>query len=123
MNDKFTAFNELNKLTRDLGKFWFTVEKFWSDSVNLKGLVVDSPLGINITVKMPVSQPAVDHLHTADLNHSMAGFPRQAGGLGIKKDLAHRGPRFRQPDVTSTDRLPDLRVYRHARYRHCPRAL
>ncbi len=90
VDHQFGTFDEGPEVIDDLGEDRLIGDPFVGDTVHGDRLCLDLPLGIDELMVGTPGEPAVDHLHRADLDQPVALPGVDTRGLCIKHYLPHR---------------------------------
>ena len=74
----------------DVGEQRLALEQLEGNAVNARRVIGNVTLGMDIFVKGAAGGDVIIELEAADLDHPVAGFWIEPGGLSIKHDFSHR---------------------------------
>src|SRR5690606_11699742 len=119
VDDQFGAANEVQQLLDHMAEQRLIGDHFIGDAVHLHRPTVDFALWIDVLMKMPACEPAVDQFDTADFDQTVALAGFQTGCFGVEHDLPHSYssnvyawarnssmPRFASASASSFSRWP-----------------
>src|SRR5690606_34851254 len=90
------AVDELQELVDDLREAGLVGQEIQGQAGDLLCALLELPVRVDVLVVGAACRAALDELDAADLDHSVAALPAQAGGLGVQDDLAHAGDSTRR---------------------------
>src|SRR5690606_52837 len=89
VDDQFGAANEVQQLLDHMAEQRLIGDHFIGDAVHLHRRAVEFALGIDVLMKMPACQPAIDQFDTADFDQTVALAGFQTSCFGVERDLPH----------------------------------
>ena len=93
MDHQFGAVDEGEELGGDVGELRLAGEELAGQAGHFLGTGFEIAFRVQVTLEGAAGGAALDHFNATDFDDAVALFPGQAGGFGIKDDLAHRGQR------------------------------